>query len=190
MTSSPAVPPSSRDPVTGLEGGAYLAHAISLFGEMRKRAEAALTQVEEEDLGRRLDPESNSLAMLIKHVAGNMLSRWTDFLTTDGEKPSRRRDSEFESSTADTRAALEERWNAGWATFLATLRSLTPTDLSREVRIREKPLTVFAAIERQKEHYAYHLGQLAFLAKHWAGPRWRTLSIARGVSEAWRKGSA
>jgi hypothetical protein len=180
------LPRSSEDATGALDGAAYLAHAREFFAHMRRHGEAALAQVEGADVGRRLDPASNSLATLMKHLAGNMLSRWTDFLTTDGEKPDRRRDAEFEDSPADTKAALLQRWSSGWDVLFAALRGLTPTDLSRRVTIRRRPLTVFEAIERQKEHYAHHLGQLTFLAKHWAGPRWHSLSIPRGQSDSWR----
>ena len=113
-----------------------------------------------------------------------MRSRWTDFLTTDGEKPDRHRDSEFVNSASDTRAVLAQRWTQGWETLFATLDALAPTDLDRTVTIRGDPLVVFDAIERQKEHYAYHVGQIVFLAKHLAGLAWTSLSIPRGQSDA------
>ena len=163
---------------------AYLAHAAEHFRMIRRRPERALAQVGDDRFFVKLDPESNSLALIVKHVAGNLRSRWTDFLTTDGEKPDRHRDGEFESEQADTRASLMARWDAGWATLHATLASLGPDDLARNVTIRSEPISVFDAIERQKEHYAFHAGQIVFLAKHLAGPGWTTLSVARGRSDA------
>lgn len=166
-----------------MDGASYLAHAVTYFEAVRRRAEQALAQVDDERFFRRLDPESNSLALIVKHLAGNLASRWTDFLTTDGEKPTRRRDAEFEDEAADARSSLMQSWDEGWTTLLATLRSLTPADLDRDVRIRGEPLSVLDAIERQKEHYAYHAGQVVFLAKHLMGADWRNLSIPRGRSE-------
>jgi hypothetical protein len=162
-----------------MDDTAYLAHAITLFETIRRRTERALAQVDDAGFFAALDPESNSLALLAKHVAGNMISRWTAFLTTDGEKPDRDRDSEFERRDADSRAAVMARWERGWSVFLATLRSLGPGDLGRTVTIRGEPHTVFQAIERQKEHYAYHCGQMVLLAKHFAGTKWTTLSMPR-----------
>ncbi len=166
-----------------MDDAKYLADAIALFRTMKRRADGAIAQIDDAQFAHRIDPESNSVGLIVKHIAGNMRSRWTDFLTTDGEKPDRERDSEFEAGGADTRAALMHRWEAGWSVFFATLTSLRPEDLSRTVRIRGEPLGVVDAIERQKEHYAFHVGQIVFLAKHLAGPRWKTMSIARGRSK-------
>lgn len=145
-------------------------------------AERAMAQIAADDLFRTLDPEANSIALVIKHMAGNMRSRWTDFLTTDGEKPDRGRDSEFEIEAGDTREAIFARWEAGWAALFAALDPLTEADLGRNVTVRGEPHTVLQAIQRQLSHYAYHVGQIVLLAKHFAGPRWQTLSIAKGKS--------
>ena len=126
-----------------------------------------------------LDPDANSIALIVKHVSGNMRSRWTDFLTTDGEKPDRDRDSEFERDTADTRQAIMARWDAGWELLFATIMSLAPGDLGRSVTIRGEPHTVVQAINRQLSHYSAHVGQIVLLAKHYAGPSWKTLSIPK-----------
>jgi hypothetical protein len=162
-----------------MDDAAYLAHAVTQFQTIRRRTERALSRVDDASFFVRIDPESNCLSTLAKHVGGNMVSRWTDFLTTDGEKPDRNRDGEFEVAPSDTRASVMALWERGWSTFLATLESLRPSDLARTVTIRGEPHTVFQAIERQKEHYAYHCGQMVFLAKHVAGPAWTSLSIPR-----------
>ena len=166
-----------------MDGASYLLRAIAYFEAVRRRAERALAQLDDARFSRRLDPESNSVALLIKHLAGNLTSRWTDFLTTDGEKATRRRDAEFEDEADDARPTLMRRWDEGWTTLFETLRSLTSSDLDRDVLIRGEPQSVVDAIERQKEHYAYHVGQLVFLAKHLMGADWQTLSIPRGGSE-------
>lgn len=160
----------------------YLEDVTLVFAKQRQAAEAALAQVDDEAFFRLLDPEANSLALLVKHVAGNQRSRWTDFLTSDGEKPDRHRDSEFEKAGDDSRAALMERWVSGWELLFATLASLSPEDLLREVTIRGERHTVVQAIGRQLAHYAQHVGQIVLLAKHFAGARWETLSIPRGKS--------
>ena len=164
---------------------AYLRHAHSQFAAIKRRADRAFAQVSERAFFEQIDAESNSLALLAKHIAGNALSRWTDFLTTDGEKPDRRRDEEFVLHPSDSREHLLHRWEAGWATLFRSLESLSPDDLTRYVTIRGEPHSVFAAIERQKEHYAYHVGQIVFLAKHLAGPTWQSQSVPRGSSEAY-----
>jgi hypothetical protein len=152
-----------------------------IVGELRrlkKLAEDALAQVEDADFFASLDAESNGLAVQVKHVAGNLRSRWTDFLTTDGEKPDRNRDGEFELEQ-DTRAVLMQRWEDGWSRFLGTVEALADDDLDRTVTIRDEPLTVRTAVVRGLGHAAYHVGQIVLLAKHYAGPRWRSLSMAR-----------
>jgi hypothetical protein len=168
-----------------MDEGAYLRHAIESFRAVRRRAERALAQTSDEAFFARLAPDTNDVATVVKHVAGNLRSRWTDFLTTDGEKPDRRRDAEFEREPGDTRASLVARWDAGWATLFATLEALAPSDLARTVTIRGEPHSVFEAIERQKEHYAYHAGQIVLLARHFAGPAWQSLSVPRGGSAAY-----
>jgi hypothetical protein len=165
-------------------GAAYLEDAIRQFQGTKKLAQKALAQVGDEDFFRKIDPESNSLALIVKHIAGNMLSRWTDFLSSDGEKPERRRDSEFEIEIeADTRAALMDRWEEGGRCLFRTLEGLRPEDLLATVVIRASPHTVLKAINRQLAHYSQHVGQIVFLAKHLAGPRWQSPSIPRGQSE-------
>jgi hypothetical protein len=170
-----------------MDDAAYLRHAIELFRGIRRRAERALAQAGDEAFFARPSPESNDVACVVKHVAGNLRSRWRDFLTTDGEKPDRRRDAEFEREPGDTRASLLARWDAGWTTLFETLEGLAPSDLARTVTIRGEPHTVFEAIERQKEHYAYHVGQIVLLAKVGAGAAWEPLSVPRGGSDAFNE---
>lgn len=161
----------------------FLDEAARGFRRFKKLADRALSQVSDDDFFATLDAESNSLAVIVKHLAGNLRSRWTDFLTTDGEKPDRRRDSEFLIEPEDTRASLLDRWEAGFQVLSASLESLGPDDLERTVAIRGEPHTVIQAMNRQLTHFAYHVGQIVLLAKHFAGPRWETLSIPRGKSE-------
>jgi hypothetical protein len=170
----------------GDEGAAYLEDAVRQFHGQKKLAEKALEQVTDEEFFRTLDPECNSLALIVKHLAGNMRSRWTDFLTSDGEKADRRRDSEFEVERGDSRAELMHRWDEGWRSTFAAVEPLVPGDLGKNVVIRGEPHSVLKAINRQLTHYAHHIGQIVFLAKHLAGPRWKTLSIPRGKSEGWK----
>ena len=161
--------------------GPFLAVARDEFRRLKRQAEKALAQVDVEALHRVLDPESNSLAILLRHLAGNMRSRWTDFLTTDGEKPDRHRDGEFET-TSRTRGELMAEWEDGWARLFSALDGLSGEDMTRGVTIRGESLPVVEAISRQLTHYAAHVGQIVFLAKHLAGERWKTLSIPRGQS--------
>jgi len=140
-----------------------------------------MAQVSDEQLQTAIDPESNSIAIMVKHLAGNMRSRWTDFLTSDGEKPDRNRDSEFEAPPA-TRAALMELWESGWKCVFSALEPLEDSDLSRTVYIRKEPHSVMQTINRQVAHYALHVGQIIFLAKHLQSSRWVSLSIPRGKS--------
>jgi len=162
-----------------MDGNAYLADAIKRFHEIRQQCDGAIGQVPPELWSRRLDPESNSIVTLVLHLAGNMISRWTDFLTTDGEKADRNRDAEFEDPDALGHEALLARWEKGWACLFGALEGITGDDLERIVVIRSKPHSVVEAINRQLTHYAYHSGQLVFLSKHLAGAGWKTLSIAR-----------
>lgn len=138
-------------------------------------------QVTDEQLRLTLDPESNSIAIIVKHLAGNMRSRWLDFLTSDGEKPDRNRESEFEAPPA-TRAELMQLWETGWNYVFSALEPLTDADLVRTVHIRTEPYTVIEAVHRQIAHYAYHVGQIVFLAKHFRSSNWKSLSIPRGRS--------
>jgi uncharacterized damage-inducible protein DinB len=164
----------------------FLPQAIATFSSTKALADRAIAQVHDDDLHRSLGPESNSVAVVMKHIAGNLLSRWTDFLTSDGEKPWRRRDGEFEEGR-ETRAELVSRWERAWTVLFETLRGLTEADVQRTVRIRTEPQSVTEAILRQIAHYAYHVGQIVLLSRWLAGPSWKTLSIARGESEAYNR---
>ena len=164
----------------------YLKDVVRVFRGQKKLADGAAAQVSDEEFFRAIDAESNSIALIMKHMAGNMRSRWTDFLTSDGEKPDRRRDSEFVVEGED-RAAIMERWEAGWRTVFDTLESLGPEDVGRTVTIRGEPHTVVEAVNRQLSHYGQHTGQIVFLAKHLKSSGWKTLSIARGKSEEFNK---
>jgi uncharacterized damage-inducible protein DinB len=161
----------------------YLPTALSDFRKYRRLAEAALKQVPADQLFATIGPESNSIAVVMKHIAGNMRSRWTGFLSSDGEKPSRERDSEFEIGAADDGASIRRQWDEGWELLFAALEPLTEADLSRTITIRDEPHSVMEAIQRQLTHYAYHIGQIVFLARHAAGAKWHSLSIPRGQSK-------
>ena len=161
----------------------YLEDAILQFRKLKGLADKALAQVGDKDFLRALDPESNSIATVMKHIAGNMRSRWTDFLTSDGEKPDRNRDTEFVISAEDSRENLMARWEAGWRCLFAALEPLGPDDLDRTVLIRGEPHTVLQAVNRQLTHIAYHVGQIVFLARHFASGHWESLSVPRGKSE-------
>lgn len=163
-------------------GRRYLEDAIGEFRKYKKYADRAVAQVSDDDFFRQIDRESNSVALIIKHISGNQHSRWTDFLTTDGEKPDRNRDTEFERFDSDTKEKLLARWEEGWRLLFEALAPLTGEDLERSVSIRGEAHTVLQAIQRQLTHYASHVGQIVFLAKHLAGDRWKTLSIPRGKS--------
>ena len=164
-------------------GPQLIAEISDRFRSYKKLAEGALAQVSDEDLFHSLDRETNSLAVLIQHMAGNLRSRFTDFLTSDGEKPDRHRDAEFEVVPGTTREQLMARWEEGWGRLLVALDALGPDDLARTVTIRREPHTVIQALERALCHQSYHVGQIVFLAKHRLSERWRTLSVPRGKSE-------
>jgi hypothetical protein len=164
----------------------YLADARTLFRYYQGLGERAMAQLSDEQLLLAPDAESNSIALIVKHLAGNMRSRWTDFLNTDGEKPDRNRDSEFEAPPA-TREELLHLWNAGWQTLHDALAPLTDADLSRPVYIRSEAHSVLQAINRQLAHYSYHVGQIVFLAKHLQSGTWKSLSVPRGRSEEFRR---
>lgn len=153
----------------------------------KRLGEGAIAQLQDAELFVELDPESNSVAILVKHLAGNMRSRFTDFLTTDGEKPDRHRDWEFELAANTTRDEVMRWWEQGWGCVLAALDSLTPEALLRTVYIREEPLTVLQALNRALAHYAFHVGQIVFLAKHLRSREWKTLSVPRGESEEFNR---
>lgn len=158
-----------------------LADALSLFRYYKGMGEKAMAQVDDADLPRVLDAEMNSIALIVKHMAGNMRSRWTDFLTADGEKPDRARDTEF-VLPASSRAEMMEQWERGWQCVFDALSPLTDEDLGREVRIRGERHSVIQAINRQLAHYAYHIGQIVLLAKHFRSEHWQSLSIPRNRS--------
>jgi Protein of unknown function (DUF1572) len=159
----------------------HLEDSLSLFRYYKKLAERAMEQVTDEQLVFVLDPEMNSIALIVKHLAGNMRSRWMDFLTSDGEKPDRDRDGEFGEPPA-TREALMKAWESGWAWLFSALEPLSDADLGRTVTIRGEAHSVTQAINRQLAHYAYHVGQIVFLAKHFQHARWKSLSVPRGAS--------
>jgi len=161
-------------------GSHYLEAIAQELHRMKVRAEKAIAQLREDrHLHVKLDDESNSLAIIAMHLSGNMLSRWTDFLTTDGEKPSRNRDAEFESAETMTRAELMAAWERGWACLFSALDGLTPAALLATVRIRGEEFSAMEAIIRQFDHYASHIGQIVFLAKHLEWERWQSLSVPR-----------
>ncbi len=159
----------------------YSEDSLSLFRYYKKLAERAMEQVTDEQLFTSLDEEANSIAIVVKHMAGNMRSRWTDFLTTDGEKAGRDRDSEFVDPPA-TREALLEGWEDGWTRVFQALEPLSDADLGRTITIRGEAHSVMQAINRQASHYAYHVGQIVLLAKHFACERWQSLSVPRNRS--------
>lgn len=149
------------------------------FEKIKKLAEGALEQARDEDLDVHLDDESNSLAVIVKHMSGNLRSRFADFLTSDGEKPDRNRDGEFEIDAPVTRQAMMADWERGWRVLFATLGTLGPDDLSRTVTVRGEPHSIVQALNRQLTHHAYHTGQIVFLAKHLRSSEWKTLSMPR-----------
>jgi uncharacterized damage-inducible protein DinB len=159
----------------------YVEDSIGVFRYYKQLAERAMEQLNDEQLVAVLDDQMNSVAQIVKHMAGNMRSRWTDFLTTDGEKPDRDRDSEFSAPPAN-RKALIEMWEDGWQTLLSTLESLSDNDLGRTITIRGEAHSVMQAINRQVAHYGYHCGQIVFLAKHLNHESWKCLSVPRGSS--------
>jgi hypothetical protein len=170
--------------VKGGLGGHMLSDAIARFAELKRLGDGAMAQVDDAAFFARLDPDANAIAHLVKHVAGNQRSRWTNFLTEDGEKPDRDRDREFElDPEADTRAALMARWEEGWAILFAELGALSAADLMRIVTIRHEPHTVVQCIQRQLGHYGYHVGQIVLLARHARGTAWTTLSVPRRQSQ-------
>jgi uncharacterized damage-inducible protein DinB len=159
----------------------YIEDSLSLFRYYKKLSDGAMEQLSDQQLFTALDEEMNSVAIIVKHMAGNMRSRWTDFLTSDGEKPDRNRDTEFVAPPA-TRAELLRVWNDGWGRVVHALEALSEADLEREVFIRGEAHSVMQAISRQIAHYAYHCGQIVFLAKHLKGSSWKTLSVPRNKS--------
>jgi hypothetical protein len=161
----------------------YLENIILEFKTLKSLADKAMAQLDDTQFFHLLDKESNSIALIVKHMAGNMVSRWTNFLTTDGEKSTRMRDTEFKVYDTDNRQLLMDRWKSGWKICLDTVSSLTPEDIEKMITIRSQPYKVYAAINRQLTHYGAHVGQIILLAKHYKGSNWETLSVARGKSE-------
>ena len=161
----------------------YIDLVVREFRRLQKLADGAISQMAPDDFFASPHTSDNSAAVIVKHVAGNMVSRWTDFLTSDGEKPSRDRDSEFEIRSSDTREHLIESWNEGWRSLFGALSALRSEDLDRVVIIRGESLSVLQAINRQLTHYAYHVGQIVYVAKHYCGDEWKRLSIPLGRSK-------
>jgi len=161
----------------------YLEEVFRQLRAYKRLAEGAIAQLQDKELFVTLDPESNSVAILMKHIAGNLRSRFTDFLTTDGEKPDRRRDQEFEMTPAATRTDIMRWWEQSWEILFLTIMNLSPDDLERAVTIRGDPHTVLQALNRALAHHASHVGQIIFLAKHLRSTEWKTLSVPRGKSE-------
>ncbi len=153
----------------------------------KRLGEGAIAQVKDDELLTTLDPEANSIAITVKHIAGNMRSRFTDFLTTDGEKPDRNRDQEFEITSATSRDEINRWWEEGWERVFSAVASLRPEDLMRTVTIRGESHTLVQALNRALAHYAYHIGQIVFLAKHFRSAEWNSLSIPRGKSEEYNR---
>ena len=161
----------------------YIPLVVREFGRLKRLADRALAQMPAEALFQRPGDGDNSMAVIVKHVGGNLRSRWTDFLTSDGEKPGRSRDAEFMILAGDSREGLLAGWEEGWAALFGALAPLGTPDLSRTVLIRGERISVLQAINRQLTHYAYHVGQIVYLAKHFSGARWRSLSIPVGESD-------
>lgn len=159
---------------------AYLDESFRTFRGYKRMADGALAQLNDQEFFHAPDAESNSVAVIVKHIAGNLRSRWTDFLTSDGEKPDRDRDREFVVAQGDTREELMRYWERSWETTFTSLKSLKPEDVTRTVTIRGEPHTVLQAISRSVTHIAHHVGQIVFLAKHLRSAEWKTLSIPRG----------
>jgi hypothetical protein len=168
-------------------GAEFLADALRNFRSYKKLAEDALAQVKDDEIFRLIDPEANSIAIIIKHMAGNMRSRWTDFLTTDGEKPNRQRDKEFEIPPGTSRAEVMKWWDEGWECVFRAITPLQPAELTRKVVIAGREHSVLQAITRQLLHYAGHVNQIVLLAKHFRGADWKSLSIPKGKSEAFAR---
>lgn len=159
----------------------YHADALKSFRSYKKLAERAIEQISDEEFFATIDDEANSIALIVKHITGNLRSRWTDFLKTDGEKPDRNRDTEFEL-IGDTRESLMESWERGWQILFDAIETLTPDDLSNTITIRSEPHSVVEAMNRQLTHYAYHVGQIVLLAKHFKSSEWRSLSVPKNKS--------
>jgi hypothetical protein len=167
-------------------GKLFLESVLKRFSDYKKLGERTFEQLSNEEMNLQPNNSSNSIAIIIQHLHGNMLSRWTNFLTEDGEKPWRKRDEEFELQPL-TKEQLLALWNEGWKALLETISSLTPDDLSKTVTIRSEPLIVIDAINRQVAHYSYHVGQIVFLGKWMKEEQWQTLSIPKKGSAAFNE---
>lgn len=165
---------------------AYLPEALRALRAYKRLAEGALAQLSDQDFFRKPDSESLSPALIVKHIAGNLRSRFTDFLTSDGEKPDRHRDQEFEDGGGATRTQLMNSWEESWATLFRSLESLRPDDLQRTVTIRGEPYSVLKAINVASLHYAYHIGQIAYVAKSYRGSNWKSLSVPKPGQEKYK----
>lgn len=163
-------------------GAEYLRDLVEQFEKLKALADKAVARVTDDEFFLEIDPASNSLAVILQHVGGNLRSRWLNFLTSDGEKPDRNRDAEFETGPDTTRAQVTEVWQNGWRVLLSELRALTPADLTRDVLIRGERHSVIQAANRSFQHTAYHIGQIVFLARHLRPHDWKSLSIPRGQS--------
>ena len=164
-------------------GKHYLENAIVEFKKVKQLGDKSFSQIKDEDFFWSPDEESNSIAIIIRHLSGNMISRWTDFLTTDGEKENRNRDEEFEKLFYTDKDDVISRWEKGWNNLFDALDNLNENDLLKEIRIRNQPMTVIEAINRQLTHYGYHIGQIVYIAKHLEGDNWRSLSIPKRGSK-------
>ena len=171
-------------------GAAVLEDTVLTFQRQRELAERALAQVSDDDFFRAIDAEANSIAILVQHVGGNLVSRWTEFLTADGEKPTRNRDGEFIVGANAQRAAIMSLWEAGWRALASTFAQLRPGDLTATVSIRGEAMTALAAMHRGMAHISQHVGQIVLLAKHYRSADWKTLSIPRGQSGSWQAGAS
>jgi uncharacterized protein DUF1572 len=167
----------------------YLTDVVRTFRNYKALGDSALAQTPDEQLHTELDPNSNSVAVIVKHVAGNLRSRFRDFLTSDGEKPDRNRDGEFEMPSRASREELLRWWQDGWMIALGSIQALTPAELERTVTIRGEAFQVVEALNRSAAHTAYHVGQMVYLARHFAGASWKTLSIPKGQSAQFAKGT-
>ena len=165
----------------------YLKDSRATFSGYKKLAERALAQISDEELFATIDEESNSIAVLMKHLARNMISRWTDFLTSDGEKPDRNRDLEFVIDAQDTKAELFAYWEKGWDCLSNALENLHPADFEQKVLIRGEEHTIVQAVNRQMTHYAYHVGQIVFLSKHFRSKDWKSLSVPKNRSASFNE---
>jgi Protein of unknown function (DUF1572) len=168
---------------------AYLRDIARTYQHYKTLGDRAIAQVLDDDLHTLVDPEANSIAIIVKHLAGNLRSRFTDFLTTDGEKPGRNRDDEFEMTDRVSRDEMLQGWESGWAVALSAINGLASADLDRTVYIRGEEFLVVEALDRLAAHAAYHVGQIVFLAKHFAGPDWTSLSIPKSRSADFAKGA-